>query len=686
MSIEIAVVNGTVPTSAGTQSYESAGFGTPDSVIIFVNYANTTNNPESGIGFNVGWSTGSAANSWCAAIHANDNVSTTDTGRQLTNNAICLMRKLDGSATIASANFSAWATNGVTLDWTNVDASLSFDIEVWLIKGNTSVAGGLYQMGTTATQTITTGFKPNLVFGICVGANVTGFTTNAILSFGAAHNNSIGTVSQGMIEFSTRDALTSGAVACSVVRNDSFVGQLFADSQSWKGVAENFTSTGFDINPDASAGSDYIAYLALDTGDTDGVDITVVSSPTSTGTWSVTDPGFTPQGVILGSGATATVNTIETDDDGGVFGIGLFDGTTEGFVGLIEDDGASTTNNQSNYSNSNAVDLKKWNGSSFAAFAQGSFSSFSGSGYSLSFPSTVDSTARSWLSIAIKSASAGVTASPGKADLTITGFAPTASLPISTSIGKADLTITGFAPSITVSQTAAPGKADLTITGFAPTILVSQSVSIGRADLTLTGYTPSILTSQSASIGKADLTITGYNPDTNVSQSISVGKADLTITGYNPSILTTQSAAVGKTDLTITGFAPSVLVTQSAAIGKADLTITAFNPTAQISQTASSGKAGLIFTGYAPVTSVTSNVQASPGKADLVITGYPPVVQTTGDISVSIGKANLILTGYAPTVSFGQTDLRIRETCARADFTVTCARPDFTKNSLRGSS
>lgn len=406
MAIETAVITGTSPTSIGTKSFEFAGFGTPQAVIIFVSEANTTNNPESDGGICIGFTDGT--NQGLAVTVMEDGVATTNTNRRYRNTKVAYLLSPGGGNKLI-ANFNAWATDGITLDFTIVD-SVAHHLSIMLIKGCADAYVGNVSMGTTATIDITApGFKPNLVLAACTGTPNTSVAAQAVISFGAAHNNSSDMITQGQIALSSRDALST-ETGYVVTRDDSFVGQMNIGVQNWKGVAESFDASGFSINPDASAGSDDLVYLALDTGDTDGVSVDIVNSPTSTGTWSITAPGFTPQSTILAMASGPVTNTI-LDADPISFALSMFDGTTEACIGVDIDDAATTTDIQSNQA-AKAIQTYEFGGSTHDLMHEATFNSFDANGYSLSFPTYVDGTARKWLSIAISSGAAPSVANP----------------------------------------------------------------------------------------------------------------------------------------------------------------------------------------------------------------------------------------------------------------------------------
>jgi hypothetical protein len=145
----------------------------------------------------------------------------------------------------------------------------------------------------------------------------------------------------------------------------------------------------------------------------------------------------------------------------------------------------------------------------------------------------------------IAGSGSGITVTPDKADLTLTGNAPTVSATanhrVTPSVGA--LAITGFAPTITVASqsiTATPGKADLTLTANAPTVAVTQhqSVAPGKADLAITGFAPSVLVGIVTQPGAGALAITGHAPTVAVTANhlVNPGTAAIEVTGFAPTV------------------------------------------------------------------------------------------------------------------------------------------------------
>lgn len=274
----------------------------------------------------------------------------------------------------------------------------------------------------------------------------------------------------------------------------------------------------------------------------------------------------------------------------------------------------------------------------------------------------------------VPTVTADITRDPAKADLTITGFAPTCQ--INVLAPNADLTVTGFAPTTQISTNLSPAKADLTVTGFAPAFKLDVQLVPAAATITIASFAAT--TQLDVSVAKADLTIAGFAPSTQVALSLSPTQANLTVVGFAPTtqIRTTPAFA----SLVATSFAPTAQQVSQRLPAKGDLTLTPFAATTQLN--VAGVKADLTITGFTP----RKESPRLPAKADLTITGFAPT--TAADIDALPAKADLTVTGFAPALSesivspaatltitgFAAT-VQIRTTPAFAPLTVTGFAP-----------
>ncbi len=402
MAVEFAVVQGTSRTTSGTKSYEVAGFGTPTAAIIIFNGARSASNPDTDIQMSIGFTDGT--NKHMIAVYDDDGVSSSTSRRYRNANALA------GHITTSLqsvALFSSWATNGITLNWSNPSTHEDY-ITVILIKGTTNAYAGVKRLTSTGVNDVTDpGFKPDLVFFTSTGASTGSgsIDSHAIYQFGAAHNNSSDTVSQAQIAINAVDGQGT-SITSSICRDDSCTGQLHNAVQGWKASAQDFDANGFSLNTGSdSPGNDYVNYLALELDSADDADVSIIDTPTSTGTQAYTDPGFTPVGLILAQTYCSSVNS---NTQNGTITIGAADGTNEYCQGIASEDNSATMDAQSSASTSAVAELYDDDGT--GPDFDATLSSFDANGFTLNYTTTPIHTARKWVAITLKDTTAtGIT-------------------------------------------------------------------------------------------------------------------------------------------------------------------------------------------------------------------------------------------------------------------------------------
>ena len=346
MATNACVVSGTLPqANSGTVDLTSSGFGTVDAAIVIMTQANTTNNPEADLRYGVAFWDGSSDMS--TASTSVDAVGTT--------NALRIGDNTDArwsGSTPLTYDISA-VTDGIRLTKSGGTASVDYYVTAVMITGAPNSSLRVKNLGTgTSAQTITPGYKADLVIAACVGANSdTQNGNHAIHSLGFAHNNSSDTVTQGAIYASSRDGQTT-SFTNSRITNSYIAAQLFNDSVTWQASVGNFTSTTYDITCTSSAGSDRVYLLEVELADPDDAWVTVIDAATGTGNDAHTGAGFQPEAVFLASeGSTSLDSTAQSRAQS----FGASDGTTH-FVHFFHDeDNVSTTNANSEYSSSNVL-------------------------------------------------------------------------------------------------------------------------------------------------------------------------------------------------------------------------------------------------------------------------------------------------------------------------------------------
>lgn len=421
MTTNAVVVTNTLPTSNGSYvDFTSSGFGTPDAAIVIVSNANTTNNPQAPLVYSIGfWVSAAQAT---AAIAGNDSQADTVTWRQTQSGDVSLILALPtGNTSSVLAEISATATtDGIRLTKDSGSSSAERYATVILINGclNEYVGSVNLGTGTSAINVTAPGFRADLVFALTVGAvNDTGLG-HAILSFGAAHINASDTVSQGLISFSSEDAVADTDVD-TMVRDDAVACQNFNGTLSWS-ASIGANASGFSITPSANASSDIVYYLALELANPADAYVAIKDTITGTGNQAYTGAGFTPSAIILGQTMCTAVNTNTSQ---GYFSIGAGGpDTSEQCLGIIDEDAQTVSDNECYADTSNIVNIRSAVGSTDTI---ASLSSLDSDGWTLNY-SDGSATARKMLAIAIGNSSSGAqTLTPSLVTNSQTFHAPT---------------------------------------------------------------------------------------------------------------------------------------------------------------------------------------------------------------------------------------------------------------------
>jgi hypothetical protein len=161
-------------------------------------------------------------------------------------------------------------------------------------------------------------------------------------------------------------------------------------------TSSNFTVTTRDNGPSESVTVGYliISYGGLVNHWVDGDQ----ASPTSTGNYDITGPGWQPQFVLHGLSMLDTANQVEEDATAGAFAFGAFDEDSEICIsGHIEDaaattDTASMIQNKASYLFDDGFDTLQFSGD---------WQPWLSNGYRINY-TTADSTGRKWIALAVE--------------------------------------------------------------------------------------------------------------------------------------------------------------------------------------------------------------------------------------------------------------------------------------------
>jgi hypothetical protein len=347
MAQKAAVVRATLgSTLNATTDFTSSGFGTVSAAIIIASSANTGANPDSNLGFHVGFWDGT--NQRASLITAVDAGGTTATARMS-----------DDSYAVVGTGPSGWAasaiTDGIRLTLNPDATSIGRYCTVILLGG---ISAKVLTFTPNATQNSTQasaslGFAPKLVFFTSIGnttADTASGTLEAQLSFGFAADDT----THRMVAFSSKHGAADEDATIQYSETRA-VGQVVSGSLVWSGEVTTFGADTFTMTTrDGGTSSDVTFALAL--GGTDlSFDTGTLTTLTSTGT-DVISTGIAPD-AVLAMLSTVASTTIAADSTANGFMVGMADDTNEYSHSVFVEDGAATTNAESIASASNLINL-----------------------------------------------------------------------------------------------------------------------------------------------------------------------------------------------------------------------------------------------------------------------------------------------------------------------------------------
>jgi hypothetical protein len=291
VNYSVAVKGFNTGTSTGNQDITSTAITgvTPEAAIILGSFAavasggSETDEHSLGIGF--------LADQDVALWTSSDHARTETLPRRMGHtDRFFHIRNVGNSATVHQATGS-FVSGGVRLNYTTNTTNNRATLCAFT---GVSAKVGVVALGT-GTSAITVsgiGFQPDVVIlaGTC-GAIAGTSTTFMGQSFGIA----LADGTQRCVLWIEADGVTAGGSPFQAIRNDCAGGQVTGGTLNYKLVVGGFGPDGFTITPSASSGSDDIAYLALKFDNGNALALKDFTTPTATGSASITGVGFTPQ-------------------------------------------------------------------------------------------------------------------------------------------------------------------------------------------------------------------------------------------------------------------------------------------------------------------------------------------------------------------------------------------------------
>lgn len=375
----IATTRATANTGGGTQDITTSKLGgnTPKAVLIIATDTTTDGLATAGMSYSYGAATGTS-NQWVSWQNTSDATTSNHRSAIETDNVICNTppNVTVGAARCAygQAAFSQFITNGVRLQWDTlkVPASAFYITVVFFAGSDVSAHANSFSLGDTTNGSVTTtapGFQFDLLYGATTKNGYNVFNGG----YGFAHFDGSTITQRAYIHHNRISAQSAWAF----VRNDAIAGEIRPDTTGdidYRAEVTNVSSTGFTIRTTGAGGNNTpFVYLALDFGDTVDSWVGTHSTPTSTGNYSDTGPGFTPQYTLMIPNYVEALNTKADDAKAGSFGFSVIDALNQYSNSYTFQD-ATSPSNTSSLANNKAVHILSDNQTTSSI--QGDFVSF----------------------------------------------------------------------------------------------------------------------------------------------------------------------------------------------------------------------------------------------------------------------------------------------------------------------
>jgi len=350
----------------------------------------------------IGAVTGSSER-WTIGVADEHDITNTDSWRTMYD-TLCLVLINTSGAVVAQADFVSFITNGIRINWSNAPGQ-AFLLTVILFAGLDDAYAGHFDVPDSEDGSVDVtapGFEPDLLFGISSNIRDMNYGTVAM---GAMHiGHAVNGGNQMSLGWYTEDNSYFADVAGEL--NDGYgYSAVVETGSSWFYIEfGGWDSSGFTATKRLSGGTpEHVCYLALKFSDSPGIYLDVIDTKGSTGTQAYTGPGFQPMFLCLGLSALTAVDTYNSSNFGGSFGIGVATATDNEYTtGIQSDDGASPSNTQS------LADSIVGNqpGEAGNVLNEAELDSWDTNGFTLNF-TTANATVRKWLALAIEDPATG---------------------------------------------------------------------------------------------------------------------------------------------------------------------------------------------------------------------------------------------------------------------------------------
>ena len=348
MGVTVATTRVALNTDTGEQNITTDDLGglTPKAAMLFLSWAVTDGVAADGLSLMVGITDGVVSK--CHNGWDQHNLATSNTGYSNQDVPIYVVDPATGSVDCQAA-FSAWITNGVTINITDAPTSALLLTVTFFAGTDVSADVDIIKFPGTDTVDVTApGFEPDLVFVLGNDHNSWPISSsNMKWGFGVCHNDRASGITQRCVLGFNRDNRADAQTT--VYYSNAYVtGAFIYDAIGLSVSLGTFDANGFTATASEETTKVW-AYLALRfvSGPAVASWVGDHTTPTETGNDAEIGPSFTPQAVILHGTMAEAVNTVYTDALGGSLMVSAFDEDDAYATSGCADDGAATTDTQS---------------------------------------------------------------------------------------------------------------------------------------------------------------------------------------------------------------------------------------------------------------------------------------------------------------------------------------------------
>jgi hypothetical protein len=401
MAVDVAVTRVACNTALGTQDITIASFGTPKAAMFILSYSITDGTAAADAALSIGAATGTA-NEWCYHWNSEDGQGTTDVHAEIVSTRCVLINTPGTSTSDGEAEFSAWITDGVRINWTTAAGSAWLLTVVLFGGADLSAHANNVGLGNTVdleTNITAPGFEPRLVIAVANSPTAIDIaTSNVRPTYGVVHNDGFGAITQRSAAYRHLNGAATSEIDGHCTETYGLLAIGSNATVIWGGEFTNFDASGFSVITRVGAGlNTAMCYLALDFNLAAEGWVGTVDTPTGTGNEAVSGVPNTPQFVFqIGTYMEAIDTAYNNSALAGTVGFSTFDVDDEYMTSAQDEDGAGTTNAQS-VSDNTAVELPDDDG---AAGLTAAFVSMDSNGWTLNY-SAVEANAKKFFGLAI---------------------------------------------------------------------------------------------------------------------------------------------------------------------------------------------------------------------------------------------------------------------------------------------